>query len=213
MKKTLLIAAAALISASALGQTVTSANIVGYVKKDAVAGNFQIIAPQFFSITNGVALSNAFSDVTDLSEAYAFDGGYQTYTYFGGDWFDGSGLNANGVMLNPGASVWFKSSATTNVMMSGEVPSADSITVTVPSGFSLQSNPYPIETALSDLPVATDLTELYIFDGGYQTYTYFGGAWFDGSGLNADAVTIEVGQGFWINNPGAAFDLTYNKQY
>jgi hypothetical protein len=50
MKKTLTIAAAALISASAFAQTVTSANVVGYVKTGTPdAGSFDIIAASQFS--------------------------------------------------------------------------------------------------------------------------------------------------------------------
>jgi hypothetical protein len=219
MKKVLLIAAAALISASAIAQ-VTSANIVGYSKKAVTDGSFSILAPQFVvENTNGIALKNAFTGLADETLVYAWDGGYTTYYYFDGLWYDVDDFYsaADDDIIPAGASVWLKSTADTNVLMSGEVPQVDSVTNVIGSGFSLVANPYPVDLVLSNIPQDNLPAEtlVYAWDGGYTTYYYFDGLWYDVDDFYsaADGDVISVGDGFWIKNPTSSFELIFDKQY
>ena len=60
MKKTLLIAAAALISASAFAETVSSANVVGYSKVELAPG-FTMISTPFADGTNAISIQSVIS--------------------------------------------------------------------------------------------------------------------------------------------------------
>ena len=96
MKKTLLIAAAALISASAFAQTVSSANVVGYVKTDTPADTgFTMIAALPFALGTNETVDIqdiiADKDVLTASTDYAsadkllvYNGGYATYGLYAG---------------------------------------------------------------------------------------------------------------------------------
>lgn len=220
MKKTLIIAAAALIGASAFAATnVTSANIVGYSKKDIAADQFLILAPQFGE--SGVALSNAFSGVSANDVVYTWDGSiYSQYTYYGPSygWLDSAFSPAGGTVIDLGQGVWLKSTATTNVIMSGDVPTAGSITNTLVAGtLNMIANPYPVELALDDIPTnsisSTDIA--YLWDGSiYAQYTYYGASygWLDSAFGAAGAVTVPVGDGFWLQS-AAGGEIIFDKQY
>lgn len=86
MKKTLLIAAAALISASAFADdnVVSSANIVGYVKIDSIGDAITLPGSQFM-VGTGNTISETLGDALPMgSKVYAWTGsGYANveYTY------------------------------------------------------------------------------------------------------------------------------------
>jgi hypothetical protein len=222
MKKTLTIAAAALISASAFAQTVTSANIVGYSKTDLTASQIKILAPQFPAAnTNGVTLADAFSGVVDLSKVHTWDGTqYASYLYssVGGGWFDaGTFAPADNVLIEQGDAVWLENGATTtNVVMSGDVPADASIDVTVVAGINMVANPYPVKLALVDIPNTffASADKIHVWDGStYTSYLYNGGNWYNaGTFALSNDVTIDVGQGFWLEVASGG-TLTFNKQY
>lgn len=220
MKKTLTIAAAALISASAFAQTtVTSANIVGYTKKATTAGSFSIMAPQFLAAdTNGVALDDAFSGIGEGVKVFAWTGSiYNEYTYYDGyGWYDNLFNPVGDIIIEQGKAVWLKGAATTNVLMSGDVPMTASITNTLTAGFNLVGNSYPVELTLDDMPIASfsDGDKVFAWNGSiYAEYTYYVGyGWYDNLFVAAGEVAIDVGDGFWLKS-AAGGDLILDKQY
>jgi len=220
---TTLVAALAAVTA----QAVESANIVGYAKKTVASGSFEIVSPQFSGTEAGTALGDAFGTVPDLTVIYVWNGsGYTEYTFFledglGGNWYDGGFANANAVVLDKGDSVWLKAgSSEATPIMSGEVPSADSVTNSISAGFNLIANPYPVALALDDIDLGgvADLDVIYVWNGsGYTEYTYFledglGGNWYDGGFANAGGIQIPVGTGFWMKSASGG-DLVFNKAY
>jgi hypothetical protein len=207
-------------SAFAATNVVSSANIVGYVKTPMTSGQFQIIGSQFLAgSTNGVTLGSAFSGLTEESTLITWNGsGYAPYTYYiGYGWYDVGGAEANDVVIPSGSSFWVRNNgAATDVVLSGDVPMADSITNTLVEGFNLIANPYPVALKLSDIPTASLSEEdvLFAWNGsGYAPYTYYiGYGWYDVGGAEANTVEIPVGQGFWLRT-AASGSLIFNKQY
>jgi len=207
MKKTLTIAGAVLISASAFAQTVSSANIVGYSKKDMTIGGTIIATPQFPAAdTNGVTLADAFSGLESGDKAYAWNGlNYTIYTYYGSyGWYDGSNVSSDDVLITQGTAVWLQAVASTNVIMSGDVPSASSVTNTLAAGLNLIGNAYPVALKLDDISGSGIASgdKVYAWDGSsYAIYTYYGSyGWYDGSNNPSGTVEIGVGDGFWLKS-------------
>lgn len=226
MKKILIAALlTGLIATTALADSnvVSSANIVGYVQTETfAAGQFQILAPQFLQApTNGIALGDAFGDVPDLTVVYTWNGtSYKAYTYYEAapGWLDSIFTPSDGVIIEQGDAVWLKSTAVTNVIMSGDVPQAGSITnVLAAETFNLVACPYPVEMTLGDINTnsLSDLDVAYVWNGSaYKAYTYYEAApgWLDSIFTPSDGVTIAVGQGFWLNS-AAGGTLIFDKQY
>ena len=224
MKK-LVMAVAALGCAASIvsAQTVTSDNIVGYAKPKAMAaGAIEILVPQFSGVSGGTTLDNAFSGLSANSVVYVWTGsGYLIYTYYGAanGWYDGIFTPSGNVVIPEGAAVWLQDGGTgATPVMSGEVPSASSITNTISAGVSLVANPYPVETTLDTLSAAGGIAAndiVYVWTGaGYGIYTYYGAAngWYDGIFTPSGNVTIPVGVGFWLSS-AVGGDMVFTKTF
>ena len=209
--------AVAMVSA----QTVTSANMVGYAKKTLPAGGFQIVSPQFQGTAAGTTLDNAFSGVVDGSAVYIWTGTayLPKISYFVGyGWFD-AGFNPKGdTVINAGDALWLQDGgASSTPIISGEVPSASSITNTLAVGFNLIANPYPVAMLLDDIPLASlsDGDSVYVWsEGAYlPKISYFVGyGWFDAGFDPKGNTEIPVGDGLWLSS-AAGGDLILNKLY
>ncbi|QHI67951.1 hypothetical protein [Tichowtungia aerotolerans] len=197
MKKTLTLAAVALISASALAQTVTSANVVGYIKAETQDG-LQLMSSPFgpasindLSLTNGVGGFTA--DIADNIHVYVPGSGYQNYYYLGytGDpaydykWVDGSFNIITNVM--PGSTAfWYRSRAggTVTNLFAGDVPMEASNDVVIAEGLQLISWPYTADMDINSVGLTNGLggftadvadnIHVYIPGSGYQNYYYLG---------------------------------------
>ncbi len=187
MKKTLTLAAAALISASAFAQTVTSANIVGYTKVDKPGNtgvSFNIMGITFTSESNKLSElcpvdqfngSLAGAALADQIIIYTPGAGYTTYakydassypgyeTYVG--WQEISDFGFAGTfidpVLQPGSALWIKTpagSSSTNVIVAGDVVSVASVTNSVVEGLQLIANPFSDAVKLDDLNLYENAT-------------------------------------------------------
>ena len=223
MKKLLMTVAVLGCAAAVTAQTVTSANMVGYVKENVATANFSIVAPQFNAgDTGGITLGDAFSGMGDLDEVLFWNGvdGYDVFRFWAGyGWFYNNDIDAaDDVLVPEGEAIWAKSVLGSTLIMAGEVPSADSITNTLTVGFNMVANPYPTELRLADIPVASlsDLDEVLFWNGvdGYDTFRFWlGYGWFYNNDIDAaDAVKIGVGSGVWLKS-AAGGDLILTKQY
>jgi hypothetical protein len=250
MKKTLTIAAAALISASAFAQTVTSANIVGYVKADKPGdGKLNIVGVSFTTETQTLsslmANENFKGSYTSPAEAdqisiwNASNQTYSTYAYFSylpdypayasyDGWQElakfGTTEYANPV-IPAGSGFWLRGSQSgnTNVVMAGEVPTAQSNTIDVVTGLQHLANPFSSDITLGECKFsakgsytdpnaadqvsawdpATQTYKTYVFFSylpDYPAYASYDG-WPEynkfGSTEYADDVAVPVGYGFW----------------
>jgi hypothetical protein len=228
MKKTLLIAAAALaagVISSQAQSSVYSQNIVGYVNIPVTAGQFSLQAPPLDLDGTGTnnTLSTVYPNPAIGDSVYIFSGGaFSTYGYsikaasHGNpavtNWFDGTGAVAGSTPLNVGASVFYLPVVNETNVFVGQVLAGSVTNKFTPSAgnFGLVSQVIPvaggITTVLNYQPAIGDT--IYTFNGSYSTYSYSVKAashgnpavtnWFDGTGA-VDEPQISVGQGFWLN--------------
>lgn len=228
MKKIIATATVLACAASMASAQVTSANIVGYAKKSLSSGALIIVSPQFRAgSTNGIALGDAFSGLTDASRVYSWTGsGYGVYEFYNGEglgWFDVNNAYApaNDVIVTQGAGVWLADgSGGSSPIMAGEVPSVASVTNTLAAAINLVANPYPVAFQLGDIDTTSlsDADRIYAYNGStYDVYEFYNGeglGWFDVNNAYApaNAETIDVGQGFWLDC-AAGGSIIWNKNY
>lgn len=216
MKKITAILLGTLIASSAaLAQTnqVLSKNAVGYIKIDFPKG-LSLVQNVFEPITAPIAISNTFATLPNSSKVFLWNGsGYVTYNKaaFGGWGAAGSNI------LQRGSAFWVEipqaaASNSYSVFIMGEVPdstTAPSTTLGVVPGLNAKGFPYPVSerwTNTTIAKVAPSGTKLHIWNGtGYATYNK---AAFGGWGANT--VTLNPGQGFWIEWPVAAAATNWN---
>jgi len=208
MKKTLLIAAAALISATAFAQTgvVSSANVVGYIKDVSPAG-FHIAGMQFDNPTNN--LSTVFGDsLPKGSKVYTFDSGY-TIAEYNDVFVPITGLVTKwnpDTVLASGEGFWVSLGGTSTNIFSGDVPMDDVITNSIVEGFQLCTYPYPVDRVVTNLGLNPSKGDkIYVFDGGY-TISEYNDVFVPIVGLVTKwnpVSPIAAGQGFWYSTTNA----------
>ena len=221
MKKLITTVAVLGCAAVVTAQTVTSANMVGYAKKTLPAGGFLIASPQFQGTAAGTTLDNAFSGVVEGSAVYIWDGSayLPKISYFDGyGWYDAEFNPKGDTVIGAGNAIWLQDGGVSSTpIMSGEVPSASSITNTLAVGFNLIANPYPVAMALDDIPLVSlsDGDSVYIWsDGAYlPKISYFVGyGWYDAEFNPKGSTQIPVGDGMWLSS-AVGGDLVLNKLY
>lgn len=204
MKKTLLIAAAAIFSASAFAQTVTSANIVGYVKIEATNG-FQIVASQFDGTNN--TLESLIGDaLPEGSKVYKYDKTAQGYAGIAEYKKPFGATEASwdqSLDLSEG-SFWVQTPAAQELMFSGEVSSSNSVSTTLAPGFNLVTYPYPVEVSIDDLDITpAEGDKIYKYSPSSQGYAGISEYKkpFGATEASWDQqLTFKVGEGFWYYN-------------
>ena len=194
-----IVACAAVVSA----QTVTSANIVGYAKVQAVGGHLTLVALNFD--TGGLTLDDLFGNLPSGSAVHLWDksaGIYRTSNL-------GRGGFSPNLVLQMGDACWIEAAGTgTNeIILSGDVLMDETNTVAVSAGIEGTGYFYPVATRWGDTDLAAQLpsgSRFHVWNGtGYDSYTKGRGGW--GTGDNA---TIDVAQGFWVE---AAAGFTWSE--
>jgi len=230
MKKTLLIAAAALAAGVISSQAqVYSQNIVGYVNVPFVANQIQVVTPALDADGTGTnnTVSTVFTTPTAGDNVFVFNGaGYDILSYKSGrgvatpGWYNGATLD-NTYSINPGVAVFYLPSANeTNtqvgiVLQGTNLP--NSYVSTTANGISLIGSIVPIAggvtSGLGYTPTAGD--NIFIFNGaGYDIYSYKSGrgvatpGWYNGATLQEPV--IPVGSGFWLQTVNAGTTWSEN---
>jgi hypothetical protein len=220
MRKTLLIAAAALAGSIISSQAqVYSQNIVGYANVTLNSG-YTLVASQFNSgASNG--LNEVAANLPYGSTVLLFNGvGYNQYQY-------APGLNdANTIFIDPDS----QNDVTTPVVQPGQgffvqnpgtavtntfVGTVATNVINLAAGYSLVGSPLPyggdITNSLINLNLVTGATILIYNGTGYSQYQYAPG--FNDAGtvfIDPDTQNdkpdpiLSVGQGFFYQNPGSA---------
>jgi hypothetical protein len=252
MKKIILTVAMATCAAVVTAQTVTSANIVGY-SKVAKPGNtdLNILGVTFVSGSNtlsqlcSVDQFNGALDVpgnADQIITYTPGSGYATFAKYDASsypgyedmvgWQPAGAFGFGQPFVDPvvpaGSSLWIKSapsSSSVDVILSGEVVAATTVTNTIVAGLQMISNPFSEAVKLDDLNLYEGATgaldvpgnadQIIVFDSGTQAYTTY--AFYDvrsygypeNSGWKAasafgfgDPITtyeVQPGEGFWYS--------------
>ncbi|MCF7817689.1 MAG: hypothetical protein K9M54_07390 [Kiritimatiellales bacterium] len=197
MKKLVVTAAMLACAASmASAQTVTSANMVGYAKVNAIGGQLTLVALNFE--TGGLTLNDVFGTLPSASAIHLWDKTGNTYiTSTKGR----AGFSPNSV-IGLGDAFWIQAAGTgTNeVILSGEVLLSATNVVSVATGLDATGYFYPVETLWQDTDLAAQLpsaSAVHIWNGvGYSTYTKGRAGW-------SGNPTIGVGSGFWVQSPSS----------
>jgi hypothetical protein len=194
MKKILLIAAVALISASVFAQTVQSANVVGYNTLELTQSAYNLVSTAFLA-TNSI--DTIFGDLPTGTKISFWDAGTQGYTAVTkgrGGWGTG-GTN----VIERGAGVFILMPAGSDVdqVVSGDVPDDGSFTNFTVNGYALLSFPYTADVVFSNTAVfANSATgdKISFWNGsGYTSYTKGRGGWDVAVATNV----IEIGSAFF----------------
>ena len=214
MKKTLLIAAAALAASVISSQAqVYSQNIVGYVNT--------IVHPGFNLINNPFnATNNQLSTIlppVEASQVLIWNGvnGYTTANFDTGVWVD-DGSNPFNPTINPGVGFFYFAPASNTVTFVGTVAAnvGGTATNTVLSGFRLLGSRIPYGGAATNASLnlpQQEAAQLLKWNGanGYNTFTIDTGVWVD-DGSNPSVPNINVGEGFFYFSPAASTNWVQN---
>jgi hypothetical protein len=231
MKKTLLMAAAALAAGVISSQAgVYSQNIVGYVNVPLKGGN------AFNFITSPIGGTNAaeaaIPNIAAGDNVYVWTGtGYNILTYVSSN-FDGAGdsyVDANSnpqpsPILNPGQLFIYQTPGLnyTNTFV-GTVVLTNSIVLKGGNAFNYIASTPPVADTLDGTNIAIPFSagdNVYLWTGsGYNILTYvgknfdgIGDTWVDVNSNPQPSPTINVGQGFIYQTPGASYTWTQNLQ-
>ena len=215
----LLVAAAVLaISAATSVAQVYSLNIVGYVNLTFPANSYSLVANPLDATTNTLAtvLTNAPAGLAVLSWTGS---GYAEYDAVapgsGFSWYDvGNDASGDNTPIPPGVGFFVHNTSGSPISMTmvGSVRTGTNVT-SLPSGYGLVSSVYPIATNLSGMNLTQSVTAstavLTWNGGGYSEFDRLpDGTWYD---VGNDAIaqpTINVGQGFFLRNPGSSVSWT-----
>ncbi len=211
MKKIIATAAMAACAAVVTAQTVTSANIVGYNKETATSAGFAISGAQFETGATNTPSSVYGDQLPSGSKIYKFNGTSYDTSEYGSVFVPISGLVTKWNVeldLSGGVGYWVEYPEAAEAIVSGEVPSADSITNSIEAGFNLVSYPYPVERVITNLGFApAEGDKIYVFNGSSYDTTEYGSIFVPISGFvtkwNNETLSIDVGQGFWYETDSA----------
>jgi hypothetical protein len=217
MKKTMIIAAAALVAGSALAAEVLSANGVGFIQTTCPADQYTALSYPFYgSETNG---GTKFIDTPIAQDAAV---GSQVYFWNGSGWAVGEYVQgrtgaawdatAKAKVLAPGEGFLYKPAADQDAMVSGEIPDDNTIELGITGGgsYTALGLPYPAEKAWIDTEIAASApigAQVYFWNGsGWAVGEYVqgrtGAAW----DATAKGKTLKAGEGFLYKLPDNAAD-------
>jgi len=209
------LAALAVGLSTTMAQNVYSLNVVGYVNVTVKGGGYTLCANQLNNGTNGI--NQVLTGAPDGAVVLTFkNNNYNSDTAVGGAWFDSITTAPSTTTLQPGKGFFYNNpGATGTITMVGEVPQGPALAVPLPAGYALVGTYVPVALALTptnnfNLPDGTIYLSFDNTKNNYVSDTFIGGAWFDSITTAPATVQPAVGQGYFINNPGAATTWSIN---
>ena len=202
MKKLIMTVAVLATASIVTAQTVTSANMVGYTKVNAVGGELSLVALNFE--TGGVELQDLIGgDVPSGSSVFLWDKVGGAYSV--------AALNTRGTWVpnltfELGDAVWIQAagSGTNELIFSGEVLTTNAL-ITLPAGVVATGYYFPVSKDFTATQMAADVangSSLFIWDEVAQGYLVWAkntrGSW-----VGTGVPVLDPKGGFWIDNSGA----------
>jgi uncharacterized protein YcfL len=230
MKKTLLIAAAALAAGIISTQAqVYSQNVVGYVNVVFPAGFTAVGSP--FNNADGInSATNVLQNVPDFTYLYVWNTNaftYDTYLAYGGEYYDGGGNNVVptpnlpvglGCFVQPPQTFTNTFVGTVNLTL-GAPGTKSTNTVTLASGFNFVNPQIPIAGGVSSVMqmVPPDFTYFYVWNVANQNYEIaisYQGSWYDAAAENlVSEPTVSVASAFFVQPPSSfTWSIVYTNQ-
>lgn len=216
MRTKALIGLAALVASTAgLTAQVYSLNIVGYYNTTMKPG-YNLVANQLKTGAN--TLADVLPASAELTQVLKYSGGsYVTDISDGTAWLDATTGNPSTTTVAPGEGFFYFNPGTTDktVTFVGEVTTGTGLKVTAKPGYNLASSIVPQKvdlTAANGFP-QVELTQYLSYGNGtYSTLINDGTAWLDATTGNPAMASPEVGQGFFIFNPGTT-DMVWTRDF
>ena len=207
-------------AATSMAQAVYSVNVVGYINLTMKPG-FNMVANQLNASPNN-KLDSVIPAAPSDSQVLKFaNNNYSSDVSDGTSWLDNATGNPSTTTVSPGEGFFFFNAGTSDVTATlvGEVRTGNGLTVTMGAGFNLVSSIVPQQialTAANGFPLVSDLQYL-TFNAATQGYNDAlvtdGATWFNNvTGADAPAPTPDVGQGFFVFNPGTT-PLTWSRNF
>ena len=219
MKKTMILAAAALVAGSALAAEVLSVNAVGFIQTTCPAGEYTALSYPFYGNEDGGGTKWVDTPIAQNaavgSQVYFWNGSVWTVGAYvqgrtGADW----DATAKAKTLAPGECFLYKPAEEQDAVVSGEVPDDATIDLAITGGgaYTALGLPYPAEKAWTDTEIAASApvgAQVYFWNGSVWTV----GAYVQGrTGADWDATakakTLAPGEGFLYKLPANEADAT-----
>jgi len=220
MKKTMILALAALVAGSALAAESYSKNAVGFIKTSCTAGELTALSIPFYgtdSDAGGTAFTNTAiaTDAAVGSKVYFWNGtGWDVGEYTSGRTGASWSATAKAKTIIPGELFLYSPAEDQDAIVGGEVPDDATITLGITGGGALSALglPYPVECAWTNTELAASAVvgaKAYFWNGtgwdvGEYTSGRTGAAW----SATAKAKTLAPGEGFLYSLPSSAEDTT-----
>ena len=161
----------------------------------------------------------------NLHSYIAEDLGGLDSSFIGKKWLDNKG-NPSNFSIDAGKAFWIDTPMSAEIIFLGQVFTENDYSIDIETGLNLVSNPFPVLFNVHNINSDNLLgytassfvakTKLWAWeDGSYNLHSYIaedlggmdssfiGKKWLDNKG-NPSILTIDVGQGFWIDTPANA---------
>jgi hypothetical protein len=209
MKKTLLIAAALLVSASAFAQQTYSVNVVGYNKVTLIEDKYNMFSTAWLHGTDNT-IEDLLGDLPSGTTVLIWDSGSQSYLPSIGKTRGGWDAGATNV-IERGSAVFVLPPAgqgNQEVIVAGEVPNDSVFTNFSVGGYAIISYPYTADTVFSNTAFyanseSGDAVSFWDPVTGYQNFSKTRGGW--DTGVETQAVTM--GTAFFYNAPSGGTEV------
>jgi len=202
-------------AATSMAQAVYSVNVVGYINLTMKPG-FNLVANQLKASPNN-KLDSVLPAAPLESQVLKFvNNDYVIDISDGANWLDNATGNPSATTVTPGEGFFFLNpgNADTTVTLVGEVTTGNNLGVALAPGFNLVSSIVPQQidlTAANGFPQVLE-TQFLTYNPVTQNYNTIlindGTGWLNNENGDPAVATAAVGQGFFIFNPGAAFNWT-----
>jgi hypothetical protein len=222
MRTKLLLTAAALAAgiATSMAQPVYSVNVVGYINLTAKPG-YNLVANQLVNAQN--TLDQVLPGVPPDSLVLTYSAGsYIVDVYDGTAWLDNETGDPSATAIAPGKGFFFYNPTATDqtITLVGEVKQGETC-VPLPAGYSLISVVAPQSIPLTPANDFANVPDMLYFGYDAVAASYKnvlvndGSGWLDNESGDPAVAQPEVGEGFFIYNPGpnnADWCRTFNVQ-
>jgi hypothetical protein len=212
IKALLGLAALAVGLTTSMAQNVYSLNVVGYINITVGAG-YTLCANQLNNGTNGI--NQVLANPPDNAIVLTFkNNDYNSDLAQGGAWFDANSAAPSTTTLSPGVGFFYNAPAAATLTLVGEVPQG-ATSIALPAGYTMIGTytPQALELSAANGFPMTENTHYLKYDTTIKDYVddvIVGGAWYDANTTAPATVIPAIGQGYFINNGGAATTWNYN---
>jgi hypothetical protein len=203
------LAAAAILAAglvSSMAQAnVYSLNIVGYVNVPVTSGKLALLNNPLIPSGGNTAISNVLTlaNGSDGSSVYQWNKATSSWDTIG--WIDGFGWDAS-ANLPVGSGFFVSPTLTQTITFVGDVQTGTSTNV-IGTALSLLGSKVPVAGPQPGSTVGNDGDSIFTWDavaGTWVTSGFIGGFGWDSANVNGPA--LNVGEGFFYQNTGAALN-------